>query len=697
MLSESPSWSPANPEPPADLLSDFVGAYREKLYFQPLPLFDPRRLQLKIGTLPHYLRWSFLALTLHFTSHNFYYGLEANAIEYYTTSARSIVVDMAAEGLAQLEVLQTLCLLALCDHIAGKTSRAWMMVGMAAKLEALRLSQSKADLNTRHSDDTISRCHWSIAILESTFIPNCNTLTGITGAPSYPKSVPRPTPLHSSHGMKSYCPDLTDAYEGNIQDVGINATCLGYISVWGSIISYLRDIRNGANEYPWLATSRHNQLTVKLYELENITSHRHLIRNAPFPDQPSEDLSEHREYWAPWVSFQIMMHATQAILNNPFVQLVALRRAGRNFQPRSFLQNTVDQALFHAEWVSRLVQMCADRQFEVNDPLIGQAVAGCVSILWIFQFARDRKVSEKAKENLVTCETFLGHLARKWPHIAEKLEILRTLNVKVAKQQQTPQEDELTSATIKFEPDMMWELLDPAISGVDWASLCSSSKGKGSHATTSATIRVATKFVHPINNEVESAPIPSPSSETENQFRIRIKPVTNMRAEQTILAFNSLFGAATTPFGCGEVNVFYTGLPGRHQYVTSQGYDAKLVEEQIFNHTRELREAGYNVRAVWRGPEMPPNEFVDQMKDVHWHAAGIGFGVRGSQILDVIGLFEETIDIFRKEAPDAKYVFNYNPLTFLWSVKRYFPLSIDCKDQPGKDLGYVTLCDEACK
>ena len=37
---------------------------------------------------------------------------------------------------------------------------------------------------------------------------------------------------------------------------------------------------------------------------------------------------------------------------------------------------------------------------------------------------------------------------------------------------------------------------------------------------------------------------------------------------------------------------------------------------------------------------MPPNEFIDQMKDVHWHAAGIGFGVRGSQIHDVIGLFE---------------------------------------------------------
>jgi hypothetical protein len=114
--------SPANPEPSTEVLSHFITTYREKLYFQPLPLFDPQRLRTKISTLPQYLRWSFLALTLHYTSHSFYYGLEAKAIEYYAKSARSIVVDMAAEGLAELEVMQALCLLALCDNI-GKSPR----------------------------------------------------------------------------------------------------------------------------------------------------------------------------------------------------------------------------------------------------------------------------------------------------------------------------------------------------------------------------------------------------------------------------------------------------------------------------------------------------------------------------------------------------------------------------------------------
>ncbi|KAF5694495.1 hypothetical protein FDENT_1107 [Fusarium denticulatum] len=94
-----------------------------------------------------------------------------------------------------------------------------------------------------------------------------------------------------------------------------------------------------------------------------------------------------------------------------------------------------------------------------------------------------------------------------------------------------------------------------------------------------------------------------------------------MLVSQSLLSLGSIFSSVTSLPGCGEVNVFYT-----HTYVTQQGYDAALVEAQIFNHTRQLREAGYNVRAVWRGPEIPGTE--------------MSFGVRGSQISDVITLFE---------------------------------------------------------
>ena len=145
-----------------------------------------------------------------------------------------------------------------------------------------------------------------------------------------------------------------------------------------------------------------------------------------------------------------------------------------------------------------------------------------------------------------------------------------------------------------------------------------------------------------------------------------------MRAEQTFLAFNSLFGAATQPFGCGEVNVFYTLVEVafvrmrdwlllvdcleditmlrsratmrnllRNRFLITRGSYVRLdITFEVLTKESDWYRGADCCLAVWRGPEMPPNEFVDQMKGTHWHAAGIGFGVRGSQIHDVIGLFE---------------------------------------------------------
>ncbi|KAM0237321.1 hypothetical protein ACHAPO_004668 [Fusarium lateritium] len=169
-----------------------------------------------------------------------------------------------------------------------------------------------------------------------------------------------------------------------------------------------------------------------------------------------------------------------------------------------------------------------------------------------------------------------------------------------------------------------------------------------------------------------------------------------MLVSKILLVIATTFSVAFAEYGCGEVNVVYTGLPGRHKYVKEQGADPILTEKQIADHMREMREAGYNVRGIWRGPEINGSQFAENVQGVDWHAAGVGFGIRGSNISELTGLLEENLAIYREEAPDAKFVFNYSPLSFLWSVQRYFPLSSNCKDHPGKDLGFITLCDEAC-
>lgn len=261
-------------------------------------------------------------------------------------------------------------------------------------------------------------------MLEKMCSPQSALLIHNLTSPDYPQSVPRPQRLASPRGRISRHPDISDAHEVNRYDQGMNAYCIQQISIWGNIIAYLTEIRSGKVDHSWLPTSRYTQIAVELYELENKLPHEHLIRNVSFPDRSPAELARDQEYWTPWVLMQIASHAGPAVLNNPFVQLIGIRDAGRVSRPRSFLQQTVDQALFHARWVFRMIQICEDVQFEIYDPMIAQLVAATATIPWLFQFARDRSVSKNSKEDLQTCEKLLARLAKSWPQVARKVSFL---------------------------------------------------------------------------------------------------------------------------------------------------------------------------------------------------------------------------------------------------------------------------------
>lgn len=58
---------------------------------------------------------------------------------------------------------------------------------------------------------------------------------------------------------------------------------------------------------------------------------------------------------------------------------------------------------------------------------------------------------------------------------------------------------------------MIWELLDPTMSGSSFTTCNSTSERQGSSHGSSATIQVATKFIHPIDDKEENPP-PAPNT-----------------------------------------------------------------------------------------------------------------------------------------------------------------------------------------
>jgi hypothetical protein len=86
-----------------------------KLAFRPLPLFATDNLRTCLASSAAFLRWSFLALVLLFSSHPLYNGKEAENAEYYANSAYDAITPLTTEGVAKIEIVQSLCMLALRD------------------------------------------------------------------------------------------------------------------------------------------------------------------------------------------------------------------------------------------------------------------------------------------------------------------------------------------------------------------------------------------------------------------------------------------------------------------------------------------------------------------------------------------------------------------------------------------------------
>ncbi|RVX69770.1 hypothetical protein B0A52_06415 [Exophiala mesophila] len=145
--------------------------------------------------------------------------------------------------------------------------------------------------------------------------------------------------------------------------------------------------------------------------------------------------------------------------------------------------------------------------------------------------------------------------------------------------------------------------------------------------------------------------------------------------------------------GCGDVDIFFTGLPPFHPLVIEQGFDPSMVDNAL--------------RLVLAGPEQDVGIYADRLRGKKWQGTGVGYGVRGARLPDLTVRLEgpyhpetyfnienhllicpptDIIQTYRDKAPQAKIVFNTAPDNALQAIQRRFPLSSNCTGHPGTDL-----------
>ncbi|CAG9990857.1 unnamed protein product [Clonostachys byssicola] len=413
---------------------------------------------------------------------------------------------LSVQGVARLEVIQALCLQTLTALAACKPNVAWMTIGIASRLVSCRALRS--DENSNDKDRSL-RCRWSVFCLEKIFSPHMSIPAKYLDGLEYPSSAPLP-PLLTSAGAGDKVAGLYDSDEA-VTDLGINSYYIQMISVWGDVATWLHDIKLGNDEIPWRPESGHTKLSTRYYEFERQLPHMHLLRNVSFTTRTASEIFEQREYWTSWVLMQILFHAVPATINHPFIHLVAVRRSTKGPQSHAFLQQTVDLAIFHSAWVFRILQCSEGFGLEITSPLVGHLVAILAIVPCLFRFAVDEKVSNRAVKDLKWCQDYLARASLIWPHMSQKLDLLRNLQ-HIADHQRSNHEG---GNTIMFQPSLVWALLDPEICHMN----TSNEIPDESPAVPEARLRVTTRFTHPLTEaQQEQQPAPSSNFITDENF-----------------------------------------------------------------------------------------------------------------------------------------------------------------------------------
>ena len=293
------------------------------------------------------------------------------------------------------------------------------------ELHDLSSDQSKDSRSASSHAQSDARLFWCVFVLARTFYPQRLGSSAIEYRPICPASESSPpAPLVVLHGSESATVN-EDSIGDESEDLGIISYAFEWVSLWDGLASWLHRLRHGKNEIPWMANSDYLALNVTMFETEAKLHPRHLMRYNHFLQRTPDELRQQSTYWRPWLVMQIVSHSLPAMLNHPFIHALALRRGKQTkTQSRHFLQQTVDQALFHSGWVFRLTDTCANLGMDCNDPLVGFFVAAVATIPLLFQYAPDQHVSRLAREDLARSKRFLSSMGLRWPHIARKVPTL---------------------------------------------------------------------------------------------------------------------------------------------------------------------------------------------------------------------------------------------------------------------------------
>ena len=248
------------------------------------------------------------------------------------------------------------------------------------------------------------RLFWSLQVLEQSYGRHVGLLSAPTGLwrPPYSSACagqeedPRAPPLPRDEL------GTTTPSEPGIWNTSIH---LGW--VWSQVRKYVSDCSRNDLKEPWRHDSTYAKVIADFLETENRIPMCHRYDSVKFYERKIEELKINRDYFAPWLKEQFMYHAIPTVLNHPFLYIVGAQHNPNLGIPNTFWRRSSEQALLHATWVVRMIDMVVDKRVPLVDPYFGHVAAIAATVHLYYCCAAAARLKHKSNRDFAKCRRFL--------------------------------------------------------------------------------------------------------------------------------------------------------------------------------------------------------------------------------------------------------------------------------------------------
>lgn len=249
------------------------------------------------------------------------------------------------------------------------------------------------------------RLFWSLQLLEQFYGRQDGLL-------SFATDIWRPA--YSSAGGSQMEPD-SKAPPLPIDELGTSApseegiwnTSLQLGWVWSQVRKYVSDCSHNILKEPWRHDSMYAKVLSDFMETENRIPMCHRYDSVKFYERKMDELKMNRDYWATWLKEQFTYHAIPTVLNHPFLYIVGAQHNLNLRIPNTFWRRSSEQALLHATWIARMIDMVVDKRVPLVDPFFGHVAAIAATVHLYYCCAAAARLKHKSNTDFAKCRRFL--------------------------------------------------------------------------------------------------------------------------------------------------------------------------------------------------------------------------------------------------------------------------------------------------